>query len=289
MTMSTILPTGLDGAELIARRVGGTAVERPHDQPPHGVPLALRSAQHSFVSKGRFESPRSARTVLLKWLIKGKAAMDVQGRRHTMRAGDLGIYLPMIPHRFWALQSVNEFCWMSLDGPLAEQFVMTLDLRPGVYGGVTPPVKEIHTLMRRLKDYTIQGRRRASLAAITLLYRVADGLRTKEVATIVRRAEHIIQQEFSNPALAAGLIANRLGYHRGSLSRLFHQQTGLTLMDYITQVRLQEARTLLTHTQEKAGEICHQCGFEDLPYFCRWLKKHTGQTPGELRDPSKLS
>ncbi len=122
-----------------------------------------------------------------------------------------------------------------------------------------------------------------------LLYRVADCLRTKEVATIVRRAEHIIQQEFSNPNLAAGMIANRLGYHRGSLSRLFHQQTGLTLMDYLTQVRLQEARTLLTHTHEKAWEISHKCGFEDLPYFCRWLKKHTGLTPGELRDPSKLS
>ena len=282
-------PLDKNGKALIALRVGGTAVERPRDHPPHGVPVALRGAQHSFVSMGRFEPPWSPRTVLLKWLIKGKAAMDVEGKRMTMRAGDLGIYMPMIPHRFWALKNVNEFCWFSLDGPLAEQFALALDLRPGVYGGVEPPVKEIHQLMRRLKDYTIQGRRRASLSAIALLYRVADGLRTSEVATIVRQAEHIIQQEFSNPHLAARMIADRVGYHRGSLSRLFHQQTGLTLMDYMTQVRLQEARTLLTQTHEKAGEIAHKCGFLELPYFCRWLKKHTGQTPGALRDPSKFS
>ena len=287
--INTMEPRDNSGQALIAHRVGGTAVERPRDQPPHGVPVALRGAQHSFVSTGRFEPPWSPRTVLLKWLINGKAAMDVDGRRFTMRAGDLGIYLPMIPHRFWALKKVNEFCWFSLDGPLAEQFVLSLDLRPGVYSGVEPPVKEIHQLMRRLKDYTIQGRRRASLSAITLLYRVADALRTSEVAGIVRRAEHIIQQEFSNPHLAASIIADRVGYHRGSLSRLFHQQTGLTLMDYITQVRLQEARSLLTQTSEKASEIAHKCGFLDLPYFCRWLKKNTGHTPGELRDPSKFS
>src|ERR1700761_4538423 len=98
-------------AESIARRLAGTAVERPRDAPPDGVPIALRSAQHSFISAGRFEPPWSKRTVIAKWMVAGEAAMEVEGRRIPIKTDQMAIYIPTIPHRFWAVDESNEMCW----------------------------------------------------------------------------------------------------------------------------------------------------------------------------------
>jgi transcriptional regulator GlxA family with amidase domain len=185
--------------------------------------------------------------------------------------------------RFWALAPVNEMCWFSLDGPLADSFAMELDLRPGVYPFGPAPVEQIHEMMESLKDHTVQGRRRASLLAIRMLYQLADAMRAPAVPSVVAQVQQIIQQEFADPNLSAGSIADRLHYHRVSLSRLFHRNTGITLIDYLTQVRLQEARALLQHTPDKIADIARRCGFRDGAYFARWLRKHTGTLPKHLR------
>ncbi len=271
-------------ARTVARRVGGDAVERPRDESPRGVPLALRSAQHVFVSQGRFEPAWSRRIVLVEWAIDGAAEMALaDGERVTFEPGQVAVYLPSIPMRFWALAPVNEMCWFTVDGPLADAFAMELDLRPGVYPFGAAPVEQIHEMMESLKDHTVQGRRRASLLGIRMLYQLADAIRAPEVPSVVAQVQQIIQQEFPDPDLSAGAIAERLHYHRVSLSRLFHRNTGITLIDYLTQVRLQEARALLQHTPDKIAEVAHKCGFKDGAYFARWLRKHTGSLPKHLR------
>jgi AraC-like DNA-binding protein len=270
--------------EPIARRVGGIAVERPRNEAPSGVPVALRTAQHIDVSEGRFEQSWSKRIVLAKWVISGRAAIGIGGRHFAFGPGEVAVYLPNIPHRFWALEPVNEMCWFSIDGPLAEELVLQLGLNSGVYSFGAPPIDTIHEMMERLKDYTIQGRRRASLLAIQTWYDLANSIRTPQIAPLVQRATHMIEQEFADPGLSAERIAAELSYHRGSLSRLFHKQTGVTLIEYLTHVRLQEAKALLRHTDHKVAVVAEKCGFREVTYFCRWIRKHTGKTPGELRE-----
>ncbi|HEV2296116.1 MAG TPA: helix-turn-helix transcriptional regulator [Tepidisphaeraceae bacterium] len=280
--MNAIKPP--DNSWPVARRVGGVAVERPRDDPPRGVPIALRTAQHVFVSRGRFEPAWSKRIVLVEWAISGEAAMSLGGaQRLSFGPGEVAIYLPSIPMRFWAVAPVSEMCWFSLDGPSADPFAMELDLRPGVYPYGPAPVEQIHEMMEGLKDHTIQGRRRASLLAIRMLYQLADVVRTPEVPSVASRAQQLIEQEFADPELSVASIAERLNYHRVSLSRLFHRHTGTTLIDYLTQVRLQEARALLQHTPDKIAQVARKCGFREPSYFCRWLRKHTGLPPGQLR------
>ncbi len=273
----------LDATDPIARRIGGQAVWRPLEQPPLGVPVALRSAQHSGISAGRFTRPNPARMVLAKWVLKGEGEMGIAFKRVKFRPGEVAIYLPSIPHQFWAVQPTNEMCWFSVDGPLCEEFVRHLNLAPGVYA-CPPPIDQIHELMANLSDHTVQGQRKASMLAMALWYHIANAIRAPEMPTAIGKVQQIIQQQFSNPELTAQSIAATLGYHRGSLSRLFHRHTGITIIDYLTQVRLQAAKSLLIHTPDKVAEIGNKCGFRESAYFCRWLRKHTGQTPTEVRN-----
>ena len=269
--------------ELIAQRIGGTAVERPRDETQHVVPVALRGAQHVTVSAGRFESPHAKRLILIKWVIKGECMMGVGGQRIPFGPRQAAVYLPTNPHQFWAVAETNELVWFSIDGPLAEQFMRELELRAGVYPYGPAPVDQIHELMESLKDPSIQGRRRASLLAIQSIYDLANATRATKTPSAVQQVQFIIQQEFADPDLSSETLAAKVCYHRGSLSRMFHQHTGVTIIDYLTQVRLQEAQALLRHTDDKVADISRMCGFREPTYFCRWLRKHTGCRPSDIR------
>jgi AraC-like DNA-binding protein len=269
-------------------RTSGTAVERPRDETQHVAPIALRSAAHVTVTRGRFQTPWSKRLVLIKWVIKGECVIGVGGERISFGPRQAAVYLPTSPHRFWAVADTNELVWFSIDGPLAEQFMRELDLHSGVYAYGAPPIEQVHELMESLKDHSFQGRRHASLLAMKAIYDLANASRRTKAPSTIQEVQHIIQQEFADPGLSTETIAVKVHYHRGALSRMFHRHTGVTIIDYLTQVRLQEARTLLSHTDEKIAEIGRMCGFRQPTYFCRWLRKHTGMGPSDLRRSSSV-
>ena len=65
--------------------------------------------------------------------------------------------------------------------------------------------------------------------------------------------------------------------------QLFKQKMNQNLSDYLSQVRLQAALSLLRNSRRPLREIAVQCGFRDLNYFCRFIRKNTGRRPSELR------
>jgi len=273
-----------DPQELIAKRVpGGLSASRGRDQAPAGVLVALRTVFHVNITHGRFGQSWSPRLVMAKWVLSGSAAMEVGGRRLPFGPGQVAIYLPTIPHRFWAEEAVNEFCWFTVDGPGSEELVLEMGLRPGIYTAPPPSAERLQELADSLRDHSLAGRRQASLLAISEWYRLANDIRIPAPMALVAQVRYLIAQEFSDPGLSIAAIARRLGYHRASLSRLFHQQAGQTIIDHLAEVRLREARTLLAHTDERIAEVARQCGFSQAAYFCRWFRKQAGTSPGTFR------
>ena len=57
----------------------------------------------------------------------------------------------------------------------------------------------------------------------------------------------------------------------------------MRLQDYLTQVRLEKAKDLLTNIDVKIKQVAHETGFSDPNYFCRSFKKKTGFNPTNWR------
>jgi AraC-like DNA-binding protein len=222
--------------------------------------------------------------VLVKWVIAGEASIRIRGRRMPFGPGEMAIYMPSIPHEFWVNSPVSEMCWFSTDGPLCEQFAQMLGFRPGVYSYGPPPLAEIDEMIESLGDQSRQGRLNSSKLAMRLLYEVVGKLPVQPQSTLGRQVRHLVQEGLGDPELSAKAIASRLKYNRSSLSRMFHRDTGMTIMDCITQTRLQQAALLLQQTDDRIGDIARKCGFNDAGYFTLWIKKHVGRTPHELRE-----
>lgn len=74
-------------------------------------------------------------------------------------------------------------------------------------------------------------------------------------------------------------IADHLFISTRHLGRLFMKYYGTTPGDYLTEIRLKHAFSLLAHRQLKIGDISALCGFSDPSYFARLFKKAYGTTP----------
>jgi len=67
------------------------------------------------------------------------------------------------------------------------------------------------------------------------------------------------------------------------LNALCRRHLGKTASALIQERVLLEARRLLRHTDATAAQVADTLGFEDASYFGRYFRKHTGQTPAEVR------
>ena len=67
------------------------------------------------------------------------------------------------------------------------------------------------------------------------------------------------------------------------LSRIFHINAKMTLIDTIQQIRIQKASELLCSTKISVQEIAELVGYQDVTHFIRMFKKHTQMTPLQYR------
>ncbi len=84
--------------------------------------------------------------------------------------------------------------------------------------------------------------------------------------------------------LSLGRIAEALYFNPSYLSRMYKQETGSNLSQYIQNAKTTEAMRLLSDTQLKIQEIGLLLGFETPSYFTAFFKKMSGASPQEFRE-----
>lgn len=78
-------------------------------------------------------------------------------------------------------------------------------------------------------------------------------------------------------------ISDYLGLNPDYFSRLFVNETKMSLNRYLNTTRLNQAVWLLTNTNVRTGIIAEQVGYSDSGYFSRLFKKQFNMTPQEFR------
>ncbi len=99
----------------------------------------------------------------------------------------------------------------------------------------------------------------------------------------VRRVYEYINQHYREEIRLEDL-AGIVGMTPVALSRFFKLRTGKTVSDHIIDIRLGNATRLLVDTTNSIGEICYDCGFNNLSNFNRIFKKRKGCSPKEFRE-----
>jgi transcriptional regulator GlxA family with amidase domain len=99
---------------------------------------------------------------------------------------------------------------------------------------------------------------------------------------LVRRCEQWLAQHFGTPGAVARAV-RFAGVPERTLKRRFKAATGLALIDYVQNLRIEEAKRLLETSACAADAISVDIGYEDASFFRRLFKRRTGVSPRQYR------
>ncbi|MDP4097399.1 helix-turn-helix domain-containing protein [Paenibacillus sp. P96] len=99
----------------------------------------------------------------------------------------------------------------------------------------------------------------------------------------VRRAMAYISEHVGED-ISLQTVARHIHVHPHYLSEIFRKETGMTFGDFVTGCKIRHAMHLLASSPVKVSEVAVRVGFEDVKYFSKLFKKHTGMTPSVYRD-----
>jgi AraC-like DNA-binding protein/ligand-binding sensor protein len=99
---------------------------------------------------------------------------------------------------------------------------------------------------------------------------------------IVRRAKDYIADHKFDP-IKLEQIARALNVSTFHFCRRFKLETGLTFVEYLSRVRVEQAKLLLHNKNLRISEIAYEVGFQSLTHFNRTFRKLIGSSPTEYR------
>ena len=99
------------------------------------------------------------------------------------------------------------------------------------------------------------------------------------------RIQHVVQYLEDNYAepFSQEECAARFCMNRDYLCHLFTKELGVSMINYLNEVRIRHAKELLADASISIKDIAHQVGFEDEKYFARQFKRQENVTAAEYR------
>lgn len=91
-----------------------------------------------------------------------------------------------------------------------------------------------------------------------------------------------IERHYAEP-LTLAQVSRMCGLSPSAFSAKFKQHTGRTFIEYRNGVRLQQAMKRIAESDRKMLDIAQDVGFDDLSFFNKLFKQHTGLSPGDYR------
>lgn len=100
--------------------------------------------------------------------------------------------------------------------------------------------------------------------------------------SVVKACEQWLAEHYRQNG-AIQRVVERANIPERTLKRRFKAATGTTLIDYLQNLRIEEAKCLLENEQTPVDEISVDVGYEDPSFFRSLFKRRTGLTPSQYR------
>jgi len=147
-----------------------------------------------------------------------------------------------------------------------------------------PYLKSFERMLHFLKLMDIIGRSQSNIQLASKDYL------NKRFSTGNKRIAAIHQYLMNNYREEVDLkrLADLVNMAEGSLCRFFKMNMGLTVFEYLNQIRVDFGCKLLMDPDLSIMEVCLDSGFNNLSHFNKQFKKITGVPPSEYRKKFKL-
>lgn len=139
------------------------------------------------------------------------------------------------------------------------------------------------TLLRKKEDFTLYQLWDSLENCFHILEKNNDhAVVLKEQAFIQQAKEYIAKNYEKNISLTD--ISEQVYLNPSYFSRIFKQQCGINVVDYVNKVRIDVAKELLKNTNMKVVDVAEKVGFNSSGYFSNVFRRYTGENPKDYRN-----
>ncbi len=234
---------------------------------------------------------------LIHTVLTGNGEFSLDGKRYICGAGDSFIIFPGALHQYVAAaEHPWEYVWVAFQGhrcePLMQQLGLTPE-QPVVRNTATRKTLALYRrIWRSLGDATYPALADLESAGLLRLllreFALAEPGRLPAPPTGGAAAKRQVEQamrwlelQYAQP-ISIEQLSKSLGYHRTHLSKMFKEAVGLSPMQFLMQIRLERAKSLL-RSQWSVEQVASSVGFADALYFSKQFRKRFGMSPTEFR------
>ena len=257
----------------------------PQQNPP---PAFIRSVGHFKLKEADPASWwKNADFCELFWCLDGKGYFEKDGKRYLFRPGDVWYYPRGSRHCFYPSEGVLQYRWFTIQGDMAPSLFESANLHPGLSYGGDCPENLFAELEMGIKNSTKKQRMQLLAKGFEILCKASSGnRRNRQQLDYIQTARLILDKDFSNPGLNILQLANILHVNRVQLSREFKAQFGVTISEYLRNLRMQKSLQFLRTSNMSLEEIAAACGYSSADYLGKIIKNATGKLSNFHRGPT---
>ncbi len=169
---------------------------------------------------------------------------------------------------------------------------VALSAREAIAGGASPVqvLRMSDVYMGRIdRAGSPEGLTEWSCKAVYEFARVVAGMKSGRISTsYTEQCKEYIHRNYQRKIHLED-VAEAIGISQGHLSRVFHQDMGMSVQDYIQKFRVERAANLLRYSQASLSEISNLMCFHSQSHFGSVFKRYMNMTPKQYRDRYKES
>lgn len=231
---------------------------------------------------------------VLHFIVDGKGKFTIDGTTTQLKTGDMFI-LPKGKVAFYQADDEHPwtYLWVGFSGSKVENILNKTQLLDHYFCHSTLESKVLDQIVKltQFRDQKLDDITELQLIAelYKLLAFLIEEFPSKAMSdgsiliqNYIKQAKKIIHTQYGNP-LKISDIAKKLNLNRSYLYKIFKEETGYSLKDYLIQIRMEKSADLLTSTTFHISEIANAVGFPDALAFSKAFKKHFGQSPSNYR------
>ncbi len=222
----------------------------------------------------------------IRYILDGEGYLKYNGRSYLLKKGD-GCLIDCRQKYYYQTASYNwvSTC-LSFNGvpaiPLVQSYLQSgsVKFNDAMFSNFEPLQAHILQCTQKISSYMEYEVSCTFYMLLTNLL-IAQS-KTRNTSEVIEKIVSYIQANYMNALTAEGL-AHLFGLSRTHMTRCFKEYTGFTPHEYITQLRIYNAKYLLRATALSIEEISRQTGFSDSVYFIQVFKRSEGITPSRYR------
>lgn len=130
---------------------------------------------------------------------------------------------------------------------------------------------------------TVESAKSYLAEIITEALRLRESSVSQKYITLLQKAKIFIDENYGREDISLNVVAASVNISPSHFSTIFSQEMGVTFVEYLTEIRMEKAQSLLRCSSMKTSEIGYAVGYRDPHYFSYLFKKKLGLTPTDYR------